>query len=132
MQCVGITVDPKNKKFYWTQKGPSKAGKGRIFRADIDIPAGETASTRTDIELIFENLPEPIDLELDTGTQLLYWTDRGEYPFGNTVNRAYVGGGDSSNVSAAPKYDVLVQHLHEVGGFHGHTPVMRTIITNLL
>src|SRR5437899_11755631 len=31
--CVGITVDPDRGKFYWTQKGPANAGKGRIFRA---------------------------------------------------------------------------------------------------
>src|SRR6516165_9666162 len=29
--CVGITVDPKLGKFYWTQKGPDNAGLGRIF-----------------------------------------------------------------------------------------------------
>src|SRR5215813_1018876 len=38
--CVGITVDPDRGKFYWTQKGPDNAGKGRIFRANIDMPKG--------------------------------------------------------------------------------------------
>src|SRR4029077_7589625 len=63
--CVGITVDPDRGKIYWTQKGPANAGKGRIFRAKIDIPKGETASNRSDIEVLFDGLPEPIDLELD-------------------------------------------------------------------
>ena len=40
--CVGITVDPDRGQIYWTQKGPDDAGKGRIFRAKIDIPKGET------------------------------------------------------------------------------------------
>ena len=40
--CVGITVDPDRGQIYWTQKGPANAGKGRIFRAKIDIPKGET------------------------------------------------------------------------------------------
>src|SRR6266436_5253283 len=75
--CVGITVDPDRGKFYWTQKGPENAGKGRIFRAKIDIPKGETAANRTDIELLFDGLPEPIDLELDLKNRLIYWTDRG-------------------------------------------------------
>src|SRR2546429_7739806 len=57
--CVGITVDPDSGQIYWTQKGPDDAGKGRIFRAKIDIPNGETAN-RPDVELLFDGLPEPI------------------------------------------------------------------------
>lgn len=89
--CVGVTVDVKAGKFYWSQKRPSKGGKGRIFRANIAMPPGETAETRSDIEVLFEGLPEPIDLEIVPQTQMLYWTDRGEYPMGNTLNRAFVG-----------------------------------------
>src|SRR6476646_10077597 len=48
--CVGITVDPKRGQIYWTQKGPDDAGLGRIFRANIEIPRGETADNRSDIE----------------------------------------------------------------------------------
>ncbi|KAL4804774.1 hypothetical protein BDV18DRAFT_161861 [Aspergillus unguis] len=118
--CVGIAVDPKRGKFYWTQKGPSKAGKGRIFRANISMPAGATATSRSDIELLVEKLPEPIDLALDPDTEIIYWTDRGEYPLGNTVNRCYVGSDSNSNsnskASAAPKFDVLTRHLHEAIG----------------
>ncbi|KAJ5545274.1 Dehydrogenase multihelical [Penicillium sp. DV-2018c] len=90
--CVGVAVDDQRGLIYWTQKGPSKAGRGQIFCAGLDIPAGETAETRTDIRRLFNNLPEPIDLELDTASQTLYWTDRGEHPVGCTLNRAYVGG----------------------------------------
>ena len=63
--CVGITVDPDRGQIYWTQKGPDDAGEGRLFRAKIDIPKGKTAANRTDIEVLFDGLPEPIDLELD-------------------------------------------------------------------
>jgi hypothetical protein len=35
-----------------------------------------------------KGLPEPIDLELDLYNHMLYWTDRGDPPRGNTVNRA--------------------------------------------
>jgi sugar lactone lactonase YvrE len=86
--CVGIAVDSKGGKFYWTQKGNEKAGQGRIFRANLEIPSGQTPGNRSDIELLFENLPEPIDLDLDPSNRLLYWTDRGDPPRGNTVNRA--------------------------------------------
>ena len=86
--CVGIAVDPEGGKFYWTQKGNDKAGQGRIFRANLEIPKGQTPANRTDIELLFENLPEPIDLDLDLSNRVMYWTDRGDPPRGNTVNRA--------------------------------------------
>jgi DNA-binding beta-propeller fold protein YncE len=86
--CVGIAVDPEGGKFYWSQKGPDKAGEGRIFRANLELPKGQTPANRRDIELLFENLPEPIDLDLDLANRTLYWTDRGDPPRGNTVNRA--------------------------------------------
>jgi DNA-binding beta-propeller fold protein YncE len=86
--CVGVAVDHVGGHLYWTQKGPSDAGLGRILRAGIDLPAGETAATRSDIEVVFKDLPEPIDLEIEHTTRTLYWTDRGDPPHGNTVNRA--------------------------------------------
>ena len=55
-------------QMYWTQKGPDNAGVGRIFRANIEMSKGETAANRSDIEVLFEGLPEPIDLELDLRT----------------------------------------------------------------
>src|SRR6266478_5021937 len=39
--CIGITIDPSRKQIYWTQKGPDNAGRGRLFRANIEIPKGE-------------------------------------------------------------------------------------------
>ena len=86
--CVGIAVDSEGGKVYWGQKGPDNAGVGRISRANIEIPQGEGPANRTDIELLYENLPEPIDLDLDLANRTLYWTDRGDPPRGNTVNRA--------------------------------------------
>ena len=86
--CVGIAVDPEGGKIYWTQKGNDNAGQGRIFRANIEIPSGQSAANRNDIEVLYENLPEPIDLDLDPANRNLYWTDRGDPPRGNTVNRA--------------------------------------------
>jgi len=86
--CVGMAVDIEGGKFYWTQKGPANAGDGRIFRANIEIPQGQGPANRTDIELLYEKLPEPIDLDFDLANRTLYWTDRGDPPRGNTVNRA--------------------------------------------
>lgn len=88
--CVGVAVDPVGGHLYWTQKGPSDAGLGKILRAGIDLPAGESAAERGDIEVLFDGLPEPIDLELDLTRRMLYWTDRGDPPRGNSVNRSPV------------------------------------------
>jgi DNA-binding beta-propeller fold protein YncE len=85
--CVGITIDPKLGKIYWTQKGPDKGDQGRLFRANFEIPKDENPANRSDIEVLFDKLPEPIDLELDLESRVLYWTDRGNPPRGNTVNR---------------------------------------------
>jgi DNA-binding beta-propeller fold protein YncE len=86
--CVGVAIDLDANKLYWTQKGGDNAGEGRILRANLDIPTGQTPTNRTDIELLYDKLPEPIDLDLDLESRLLYWTDRGDPPRGNTVNRA--------------------------------------------
>lgn len=107
--CVGIAVDPGRGQIYWTQKGPDDAGRGRIFRANIDTPAGQSASNRTDIEVLFDGLPEPIDLELDLTNRFLYWTDRGDPPRGNTVNRAPL----DVDSRPRPAPEILVTHLME-------------------
>jgi len=121
--CVGITVDPKLGKVYWTQKGPDNGNLGRIFRANIDIPSGESPTNRSDIEVLFDRLPEPIDLELDLANRLLYWTDRGDPPRGNTVNRASI---DDPN--AAPQ--ILVTHLMEGIGIALDVPGNRMFVTD--
>lgn len=87
--CVGVAVDLNRRLLYWTQKGAPKAGEGRIFRAPLDLPAGVSPQHRDDIELLWKDLPEPIDLHL-SGAATLVWTDRGAEPDGNTLNRATV------------------------------------------
>ncbi|WPH02917.1 Hypothetical protein R9X50_00578700 [Acrodontium crateriforme] len=113
--CVGIAIDRTSGHFYWTQKGPSKGNQGRIFRANIITPPQTNASTRTDIELVFENLPEPIDLEIDPTAGHLYWTDRGELPFGNSINRVALKDIQTGQASEH-KHDILVRNMHEAIG----------------
>jgi sugar lactone lactonase YvrE len=90
--CVGITVDPIRRQVYWTQKGADDSGHGRIFRAGIDMPRGQSPTKRLDVEVLFDRLPEPIDLELDLEHRVLYWTDRSDPPRGNAVNRTPIDG----------------------------------------
>jgi sugar lactone lactonase YvrE len=106
--CVGVAVDPAGGHLYWSQKGPSDAGAGRILRAGISLPAGQTPDRRDDVEVLFGGLPEPIDLELDLKARMLYWTDRGDPPRGNSVNRAPLDPPDGRWTS-----EILVAHLME-------------------
>jgi len=106
---VGIAVDLAGGKIYWTQKGGDNAGAGRIFRANIETPSGQSPAARTGIELLYNGLPEPIDLDIDPVSRTLYWTDRGDPPRGNTVNRAPLDGPAAER--KAP--DILVSHLME-------------------
>jgi DNA-binding beta-propeller fold protein YncE len=121
--CVGLAIDPKYQKIYWSQKGPDNAGLGRIFRANLEIPAGQTAATRSDIEIFFDHLPEPIDIELDVKNRVLYWTDRGDPPRGNTVNRASI-----DNKPSEP--EIVVTHLMEGIGIALDIPHDRMFVTD--
>ena len=123
--CVGVAIDHARGQLYWTQKGSDNAGQGRILRAGLDIPKGETAATRSDIEVWREGLPEPIDLEFDEGSRLLYWTDRGDPPAGNTVNRASV----DAIVRLPP--EILVSHLMEAIGLALDVAGGRLFVTDL-
>jgi len=122
--CVGITIDPAHGHIYWTQKGPDNAELGRVCRAGIDIPPGEKAAHRSDVEVLFDRLPEPIDLELDLDHRVLYWTDRGDPPRGNTVNRAPIDGPRP----AAP--DIVLTHLMEGIGLTLDVPRDRMFVTD--
>jgi hypothetical protein len=121
--CVGITLDPKLGKIYWTQKGPPKGGLGRLCRANINIPRGEDPANRSDIEVLLDQLPEPIDLELDLESRILYWTDRGDPPRGNTVNRVPI-----DDASTAP--EILIRHLMEGIGIALDVPGHRMFVTD--
>jgi DNA-binding beta-propeller fold protein YncE len=107
--CVGIAVDVDGGKVYWSQKGGENAGEGRIFRANIELPPGGTAASRRDIELLYDKLPEPIDLDIDPTTRTLYWTDRGDPPRGNTVSRAPL----DAPADQRPAPEIVFSHLME-------------------
>jgi DNA-binding beta-propeller fold protein YncE len=123
--CVGVSVDHVGGYLYWTQKGPSDAGLGRILRAGIDIPTGESAKRRSDIEVVFKDLPEPIDLEIDHTTRILYWTDRGDAPDGNTVNRARL------DVIGHSEPEIVATHLMEGIGIALDPEHNRMFVTDL-
>ena len=125
--CVGIALDVERGKVYWTQKGPEKAGQGRIFRTNLELPQGQTPTNRQDIEVLYNNLPEPIDLDLDLGNRIMYWTDRGDPPRGNTVNRAPM---DATNGNR-PVPEIVFNHLMEGIGLALDLDNGRMFVTDL-
>ena len=62
------------------------------------------------------SLPEPIDLDVDDDQGILYWTDRGELPFGNTLNKKHLG----QNPPAEQRIgrQILAQGFGEAIGLH--------------
>ena len=125
--CVGIAVDSAGGKIYWTQKGGDNGGEGRILRADINIPQGRTAMDRKDIDVLYAGLPEPIDLELDLHTRTMYWTDRGDPPRGNTVNRASM----DSVSPTRQEPEIIFSHLMEGIGLALDRKGGRMFVTDL-
>jgi DNA-binding beta-propeller fold protein YncE len=124
--CVGVAVDVDGGQLYWTQKGPDNAGKGRICRANIQVPTGQSASHRADIEVLYDGLPEPIDLDLDPNNRVMYWTDRGDPPRGNTVNRAPM----DSDSKGRPAPEIVLTHLMEGIGIALDLPGDRMFVTD--
>ncbi len=124
--CVGVAVDAQGGWLYWTLKGKPNGCEGRIARAPLQLPAGTDPAKRTDIEILLGDLPEPIDLEWDETTDSLYWTDRGDPPEGNTLNRAKLRGGQLVD------HEVLLSNLEEAIGLALDLPGRRAFVTELV
>jgi hypothetical protein len=75
--------------------------------------------------VVFKDLPEPIDLEIDTTSRTLYWTDRGDPPDGNTVNRAQL---DTIGLSEP---EIVMTHLMEGIGIALDPGHNRMFVTDL-
>ena len=83
-------------------------------RAAFSAPASKFPQDRLrPIERIskffIDGLPEPIDLDLDLNNRVMYWTDRGDPPRGNTVNRAPM----DSDAKGRPAPEIVFTHLME-------------------
>jgi hypothetical protein len=63
--------------------------------------------------VLFDALPEPIDLDLDLGKRMMYWTDRGDPPRGNTVNRAPMDPPKNADPRNRKDQEILVSDLNE-------------------
>ena len=81
------------------------------------MPEGQSPANRQDVECLIERLPEPVDLDLDPHEKVLYWTDRGEVPHGNSLNRCPLSEfGKRNTGDGNPKYEIIARNLHEAIG----------------
>ena len=83
-------------------------------RAACSAPASKFPPDRRRLidqtsKVLYDGLPEPIDLELDPNNRVMYWTDRGDPPRGNTVNRAPM----DSDAKGRPAPEIVFTHLME-------------------
>ncbi|MFT4243714.1 MAG: hypothetical protein QM569_15705 [Acidovorax sp.] len=124
--CVGVAVDAKGGYLYWTLKGKPNGCEGRIMRMPLQLPPGADPARRTDLETLLDGLPEPIDLEWDETTDSLYWTDRGDPPAGNTLNRAKLRDGKLVD------HEILLSNLNEAIGLALDLPGRRAFVTELV
>ena len=116
-QPNSLAIDPGENLMYWSDSGPEPVGKF-IKRANLEIPDGETAETRTDIENIvpLESIAAGIVLDLPAGK--MHWFD------GNKLYKANLDGTDKElildPVGAATNdvvlYDPLAGNVPAVGG----------------
>jgi hypothetical protein len=110
--CVGIALDVAGGFFYWSQKGPDNGGAGSIRRAHLTLPQNENSTNRSDIEVLFSGLPEPIDIDLDLGSRRVYWTDRGD----DTINRAPIEIPTGATAANRTDREILVRGVREAIG----------------
>jgi sugar lactone lactonase YvrE len=75
--------------------------------------------------VLFKDLPEPIDLEIDHTTRTLYWTDRGDPPHGNTVNRVAL------DALGGSEPEIVANHLMEGIGIALDPAHDRMFVTDL-
>jgi hypothetical protein len=125
--CVGVAIDPARGHVYWTQKGGDDAGQGTIKRAGLKLPPDQTPANRTDVEVLFSGLPEPIDLDIDHATRRLYWTDRGD----NTVSSAPLDPPRGFDPAARSDRTILVRGLNEAIGVTLDPKARRMFYTSL-
>lgn len=71
-QPIDVALDLPKGQIYWTDRG-----EGTVHRAGIEIPQGQTAAARKDIETLMKGLNTPIGIALDLAGGKLFTTESG-------------------------------------------------------
>jgi DNA-binding beta-propeller fold protein YncE len=70
---IDLALDLRHRRLYWTDRQL-----GTVSRAGLDVPPGETAAGRTDVETVVEGLTEPIGIAIDAARGTLYYGQLGD------------------------------------------------------
>jgi sugar lactone lactonase YvrE len=65
---IDLDLDLEQRKIYWTDRGL-----GTVQRAAMDLPAGQTSTTRSDKETLISNVGEPIGIAIDHEHKRLFF-----------------------------------------------------------
>ncbi|KAL3961179.1 hypothetical protein ACCO45_002702 [Purpureocillium lilacinum] len=121
----------ETRPFLLDTEGTPKSGKGAIYCAPM---------TGTGLRVptcVLDNLPEPIDVEVDDDSNTLFWTDRGEIPYGNTFNKLNLSGSGTAPATAKVdditglRYEILAQHFDEAIGLAGDRKNGRWFVSDM-
>lgn len=102
---IDLDLDLVHRVMYWTDRGI-----GTVQSAGMDLPSGQTASTRTDVKTLISNLSTPIGISLDLAAGHIYYTE-----LGGPVFRANLDGtgaksiGNSSGASGIAHVEMPVK-----------------------
>lgn len=81
--------------------------------------------------MLFAKLPEPSDLDLDLSARMIYWTDRGDAPRGNSVSRAPMDPPRGMAPAARTDQQIVMRDLKEGIGIALDVPGDRMYVTDL-
>lgn len=87
---TGIGLDVAEGKMYWADETDDT-----IRRAGMEIPDGETPSTRTDIETLVTGAAAPQGIALDSAREHVYWVAQNTLK----IRRADLDGGNETDIT---------------------------------
>jgi hypothetical protein len=110
--CVGIAIDTAGGYFYWTQKGDDNGHTGTLRRAHLAMPDGDTPAMRSDVEILYQALAAPCDMDLDLTAGLIYWANRGD----NTINRVPIAMPSGATAATRTDRETIVPNVSQAIG----------------
>ena len=88
---IDLDLDLDQRTMYWTDRGI-----GTIQRAGMDLPAGQTASNRSDVKTLISSLSTPIGISLDLKAGAIYFTE-----LAGPIFRANLDGTGSKSIGSS-------------------------------
>jgi DNA-binding beta-propeller fold protein YncE len=99
---IDLDIDHKNGFLYWTDRDLAT-----VNRAGLEIPAGETAMNRSDIETLVTRVVDAIGLSLDVENGKMYYSE-----LGGQVSEAALDGSNARDIlRSGSATGVAIAHL---------------------